>query len=94
MVSYQEDSKEQIDYDSQPKDDSWHGVKDNESSVHATNAGPLYSCIFGSQPQSRSEPSSDSHPVTKKSLVLCTLTMGYYETMLSKFKDNLMSSKL
>ena len=94
MASYQEGFEEQIDYDSQPENDSWHGVEDEESSVHTTTAGPLYSCIFGSQSQPLQESVANSHPDTEKSLVLRTSKMGYYESMLSRFKDNLMSSKL
>ena len=90
MASYQEDLDEQIDIRSQPDDDSWHGVEDEEGSVHTT-LGPLYNCIFGSQPQPPMAPLSDSHPDTERSLVLRTSKLGYYESMLSKFKDNLMS---
>ena len=94
MASYQEGFEEQIDYDSQPENDSWHGVEDEESSVHTTTAGLLYSHIFGSQSQPLQESVTNFHPDTEKSLVLRTSKMGYYESMLSRFKDNLMSLKL
>ena len=68
-------------------------LEDEEGSVHTT-LGPLYNCIFSSQPQPPMAPLSDSHPDTERSLVLHTSKLGYYESMLSKFKDNLMSSKL
>ena len=68
-------------------------LEDEEGSVHTT-LGLLYNHISGSQPQPPMAPLSDSHPDTERSLVLCTLKLGYYKSMLSKFKDNLMSSKL